>query len=142
MVIKKYIRESFKYTIMIQNTGDKEKSTELTNTFATGTKGGTLILRYLDIICPPEATCTLLNADTTHIKISLTDIPAHGSVRISYHMLPEQNKISQDEISYFTNTATLLNGSSARITVGVEGIGRALNGEPERRPERPRSRDQ
>jgi hypothetical protein len=141
-LIKKYIREKFQYTITVQNTGDEKKSTGLTVTFTTGTKGGALVLTQFNMTCPSEATCTLLNADPGHIKISLTDIPAHSSVRVSYHMLPERDKIPQDEISYFTNTATLLNGSSARVTVGVEGIGKDLSSEPERRPERPRSRDQ
>ncbi len=133
-----YYKHTFQYTILIRNLGDKNNNTILTDTITAGTKGGTLILESLAIECPRDATCTIVQVTNDQLQLSLTNIPPNGTVTVSYTMGANTRNIPEGEMSYFTNTATLTNGDSVRVTDGVQGTGSGPSGEPERRPERPR----
>lgn len=128
------------FQVDVQNAGGSEQNnTIVTNTIGTGTNGGTLRLVHLDVDCPRKGTCAILSVDTTHIKVALQNIPPNQNAHITYRMQPKRSEIPLSEVSYFTNTATLSTGGSARATVSVFGTGESSSGEPERRPERPRN---
>lgn len=131
-------RYTIYYHIIIQNVTNVPGETTLTDTVTSGTEGGRLELNYFNIDCPDRAACTILRVSNDLIKVSLTDVPAHEEVTISYSMEIDKDTIPRGEISYFTNTATLSTGGSAKVTQGVWGTGPGIDGEPERRSERPR----
>jgi hypothetical protein len=128
-------KADFKYTITVQNIGSNKGSTMVTDTFTGGTNGGTLELAELKIEqCPSHARCTISSITNETIQISLVGLGVGNVVTITYSRKGNAADISKGDISYFTNTATLPNGSSSQVTVGVQGSGEF----PGPRPERPR----
>lgn len=124
-------RPEFDYEITVQNTTTKKSSITLIDTISEGTNGGELRLSEIKITtCPTNATCTLSSVTNKQIQILFTNFPPNGKAIIAYKMKAENIEIPREEVSYFTNTATLSNGSSAQVTVGIKGSG-------PRRPERP-----
>ncbi|MCP4405165.1 MAG: DUF11 domain-containing protein, partial [bacterium] len=137
----KYQNEGvFHYTVTVRNTSATEKNnTELTDIMSSGTEDGSLRLSFFEIVCPSEATCSLISASAGKFIISLSNIPPNEVVKISYKMMIHKNEIPKGVVSYFTNTATLSTGISARVVVGVLGTSNEpSSSEPERRQERPR----
>jgi hypothetical protein len=130
---------SISYELFIRNTGNMERNTVVTDTVTGGTKGGRLRLVEFDMDCPHGATCNVLQITNNQLKIALTNVDVDDVVRISYTMEANREEIPRNEISYFTNTATLSTGESAQVTEGVKGLGDKVVTEPaRRRPERPR----
>ncbi len=133
--------EMFQFTVTVRNTGTKEKNnTVLTDIISGGTEGGNLRLSSFSFICPKDAECNLVEADTKMFTMSLSDIPPDGVATISYIMKIHNDEIPEGVASYFSSTATLSTGHSAKVMVGVAGIGdeESSSPEPERRQERPR----
>jgi hypothetical protein len=130
-VDKTYGQPEFKYTITVQNTTETKGSTELIDTITEGTNGGKLWLFEIKINeCPSPATCTLTRMTNDQIHISFVNLPPNGRAEIKYTLEADITEIHREEVSYFTNTAKLSNGSSSQVIVGIEGKG-------PRRPERP-----
>ena len=130
--------DEINFYVDIQNTGGSdENSAVLTNSFGSGTEGGTLRLIHIEVDCPIDATCSIVDVDTTHLNISLRNLPKDKVARVRYLMKAKRQEIPLEKISYFTNTATLSTGGSSRVTVGVRGAGTEINTEPGRREERP-----
>ena len=131
--------EMFHYTVTVRNTGAKEENnTVLTDTTSTGTEGGSLRLSSFSFVCPKESTCSLLSANDNKLTMSLSDIPTNGVATISYTMTSHKSEIPKGVVSYFTNTATLSTGISARVMVGVVGTSEEPPApEPGKRPENP-----
>jgi hypothetical protein len=89
--------------------------------------------------CPHGAMCNVLQITNNQLKISLINVDVDDVVKISYKMEADREEIPRNEISYFTNTATLSTGESVQVTEGIEGLGDDVVTEPaRRRPERPR----
>jgi uncharacterized repeat protein (TIGR01451 family) len=124
------------YTIVVHNTGDKKGDTVLTDTISQGTKGGTLILSRINIECPSHARCMMLNMTNEQFQISLVGLSPNNIARIYYTRTGNRQDISQDDVSYFTDTATLSNGNSSQATIGIKG-----SGQHPPRPERPKPPD-
>lgn len=128
----------FDYTIIVQNTSDQTKDTELTDSISEGTKGGVLSLLGIRIErCPPMAACYVSGIESNRMHLSFRNFPPGEQARITYTLKGNTDEIGQDEVSYFTNIATLSNGNSAQVTVGIKGT---LLTSP--RPERPRRGDE
>ena len=126
-LVESYSVNTFEFSVTVQNTGDrKENATILTDTVSTGTQGGTLKLSDFKIMCSEDATCSILSVTTQQIRVSLGNIPPNKSVGLFYTMTAPKDEIPDDEYSYFTNTATLSTGTSARVTVGVKGTNENL----------------
>lgn len=124
----------FEYTVTIQNTSAHTQDTELTDSLSEGTKGGVLVLSSLKIEkCPSAALCYVSRVDDHRMQISFRNFPPGEQAKVTYMFTGNSDDIVRDEISYFTNIATLTNGNSTQVTVGVKG---SLFQTP--RPERPR----
>ncbi|GAK55147.1 hypothetical protein U27_01978 [Candidatus Vecturithrix granuli] len=124
----------FEYTLLVQNTSSEIKDTELTDSMSDGTKGGALILSEVKIDrCPSSATCFLTGIDDNRMHFSFKNFPPGEQAKIIYIFKGNSDDIARDEVSYFTNIATLSKGNSAQVTVGIKGL---LFQTP--RPERPR----
>lgn len=131
-----YVRPEFTYTVTVQNAGAEKGNTILTDTVTNGTNGGTLHLSTLKITtCPAYARCTVSSITHNTIQISLTGLLMNDKATITYILTGNRDEVAQGEVSYFTNTATLSNGSSSQVTVGIRGGGE-FPSPP--RPERPR----
>ena len=133
--------KTLEYGLTIQNTGDQKNTTTLTDTLTKGSQGGTLELYSFNIEeCPPEARCMIVSVTNTQLKILLTDVPPDGVVKITYGIRINTDEIPANEVSYFTNTATLSPGGTAQIIEGISGTNTGPGGEPTPtpRPERPR----
>ena len=133
--------EMFQFTLTIRNTGTKtENYAELTDTVSSGSKEGRLRLSTFSFVCPKEAECELIKAETDGFRMSLLNIPPDGVAKVSYAMKIHNDTIPEDVVSYFTNTAALSTGQSARVTIGVVGEGDKESSSPEwegNRPENP-----
>ncbi len=117
-----YGQETFLYTLVLRNTDTSlENHTELTDVLSEGTKGGSLQLAEFNIECPEKATCTVRHINEREFKIAFADIPPDTEATVFYSMVTHKEDIAKNEFSYFTNTATLSTGGSARVTVGVRG---------------------
>ena len=124
----------FEYTIIVQNTSEQTQNTELTDSLSEGTKGGILILFSIKIEkCPSTATCFLTGIDDNRMHFSFKNFPPGEQAKITYTFTGNSDDIARDVVSYFTNIATLSNGNSSQVTVGIKGI---LSQTP--RPERQR----
>ena len=121
------------YTLIVQNTADEKKDTELTDSVSEGTKGGVLSLSEIKISqCPSTAACYLAGIDNNRIHISFQNFPPGEQAKITYILIGNTNDIDRDEVSYFTNIATLSNGNSAQVTVGIKGSSPPTLPRPER----------
>jgi hypothetical protein len=128
----------FDYTIKVQNTGEGEGDTEVTDTFTPGSNGGHLTLSQLAIDCPKDhARCTVIEMNNEKFRLSLIGIQQGDVVTITYRRTGNADEVSRSDVSYFTNTVTLSNGNSVQTTVGIKGSGQY----PPRRPERPKPHD-
>ena len=135
-----YKEETFLYRVTLRNTGTSlENHAELTDTMSAGTKGGSLQLKEFSINCPEKATCAVRHINEREFKITFADIPPDTEAKVQYSMVTHKDEITKDEYSYFTNTATLSTGGSARVTVGVRGTKEEDEEEsnPQPRQERP-----
>ncbi len=128
----------FPYTITVHNAGEKKGGTVLTDTVTNGTNGGTLVLSELEIVCPPQARCTVSSMSTGKFQISLQGLLVNETATIKYTLTGNPDEVPKEEVSYFTNTAILSSGSLSQVTVGIRGRGEFLGP----RPERPRPRGQ
>jgi hypothetical protein len=129
----------FQYMITVQNTGERKGDTVLTDTVTNGSNGGKLQLSEFKVTCPSNARC-LPNITDEKIQISLLGITRGNRAIITYTLTGNAYEIPHNEVSYFTNTATLSSGSSAQVTVGIRGRGPDFI--PGQRPERPRQSGQ
>ena len=127
-----YSMPVFSFTVTVHNIGEKKGNTVLTDTFTGGTKGGQLTLSELKIDCPAHARCTFSSVTGGEITLELLGLKVDDMVKVTYKLTGNNKEISVDEVSYFTNTATLSNGTSSQVTVGVRGFGEFP------RPERPK----
>jgi hypothetical protein len=119
------------FDITIENTTDEPKHTDVTNSMTKESVEGEMFLYYVNIDCPQDAICKIHTMDNDSFTIKLEAIPPQGEVIISYEMAIDRYTIPSDVKSYFTNTATLSDGESSQVTVGIKGLGG-------RREERPR----
>lgn len=125
----------FKYTVTVQNTGESKGDIVLTDIVTEGSNGGILQLSEFKIDCPKGAGC-FPNITDEKIQISLLSVARDDRAIITYILSGNANEIPSNEVSYFTNTATLSNNHSSQVTVGIRGGGTGYI--PGRRPERPR----
>lgn len=130
-----YSTPVFSFTITVHNIGEKKGNTVLTDTFTGGTKGGDLVLSELKVECPSHARCPLSSVTEGEMKLELLGLKVDDMVKVTYKLTGNNKEISVDEVSYFTNTATLSNGTSSQVTVGVRGFGEFP------REERPKTSD-
>jgi hypothetical protein len=130
-----YSMPVFSFTVTVHNIGEKKGSTVLTDTFSGGTKGGQLTLSELKVDCPPHARCTFSSVAGGEMKVELLGLKVDDMVKVTYKLTGNNKEISVDEVSYFTNTATLSDGTSSQVTIGVRGFGEFP------RQERPRTSD-
>jgi hypothetical protein len=123
-------RSVTQFDITVENTTDGDKNTDVTNSMTMENFDEELFLHYINIDCPQDAICKIYTLDNATFTIKLEAIPPEEEVVISYQMAIDRKTIPAREKSYFTNTATLSNGESSQITVGITGLGA-------RREERP-----
>jgi hypothetical protein len=135
LILSRVATPEFKYTVTVQNTGEGKGDTMLTDIVTNGSNGGILQLSEFKIECPKGAGC-FPNITDEKIQILLLGVARDYVAVITYILTGNAYEISNNEVSYFTNTATLSNGHSSQVTVGIRGMGPGYI--PGQRPERPR----
>lgn len=136
-----YSTTEFNFTITVYNVGDKKGSVDLIDTFTDGTYGEQLTLSELRIVdCPQTSSCQIKSITERQIQIALTSLNVNTAIKITYKLMGNNQAISENDVSYFTNIARLSNGSMSQIMFGLKGSGKFPRKENPKPPQPPPGR--